>query len=172
MRPRVLLVHANPAVTGSPVPPYGLERVARAFELAGCGVDLCYPFVEEDPEAALAAALAPAPVLVGIGLRILDDALVVSNGERPGILDLTFYLDLVRPLAVVAAVAVGRDRVLPGGAALSAGARAILGALGLRRGVQGPADDLCWRMGRALVRGEPPFMLDDEGWRALAMMLE
>jgi hypothetical protein len=161
MRPRVLLVHANPAVSASPVPPYGLERVARAFELAGCAVELCCPFVEEDPVAVLAMALAPTPDLVGFGVRNLDDALVVCGTEGPSALDLTFYLDALRPLVAAAVAAVGRERVLVGGAALSAGARAILSALGLRWGVQGPADDLCWRMGRALVRYEAPFALED-----------
>ncbi|MFH1466479.1 MAG: hypothetical protein ABIO70_18995, partial [Pseudomonadota bacterium] len=161
MPPRVLLVHANPAVTASPVPPYGLERVARAFELAGCVVELCLPFEEPDPGATLAAALEPGPALVGIGMRNLDDALVVCGPEGAGALDLTCWLDDVRPLVGQAVAAVGSGRVLLGGAALSAGARQIAAALGLRWAIQGPADDLCWRMGRALTRGEPPFALED-----------
>ena len=32
--PRVLLVYANPAITATPVVPYGMERIAHALRLA------------------------------------------------------------------------------------------------------------------------------------------
>ena len=38
-KPRALLVYANPAITASPVPPYGMERVAQvAPAVAGKGI--------------------------------------------------------------------------------------------------------------------------------------
>ena len=57
MPPRVLLVYANPAITATPVPPYGMEKVAQAFRLAGCEAIMLAPFIETDPLATLAEAL-------------------------------------------------------------------------------------------------------------------
>ena len=54
MPPRVLLVYANPAITATPVPPYGMEKVAQAFRLAGCEAIMLAPFIETDPLATLA----------------------------------------------------------------------------------------------------------------------
>lgn len=161
MPPRVLLVYANPAITASPVPPYGMERVAQSFRLAGCELSYLAPFIEEDPLAALQAALEPAPDLVGFSVRNVDDALVVRSELGPGEIDTAFYLDAVRPLVAAALARVGPDRVLLGGAALSSGPVPVLRYLGASLGISGPAEDLCYWIGRALVRGEGVVIPED-----------
>ncbi len=161
MPPRVLLVYANPAITASPVPPYGMERVGHSFRLAGCEVHYLAPFIEEDPLAALAEALSLEPALVGFSVRNIDDALVVRSELGPGDIDTCFYLDEVRGLVALARARVGGERVCVGGAALSSGPLPVLRYLGADWGITGPADDLCWRIGRSLVRGEGLVLPED-----------
>src|SRR5215475_14942935 len=93
-RRRVLLVHANPFQRVTPVPAYGLERVRTAAEHAGAEVELLDPYlVSEDPVgAARTAALEFQPDLVGLGIRIIDDCIVVNrlDGDEP--IDVSFLL--------------------------------------------------------------------------------
>lgn len=162
--PSVLLAYLNPAVTALPVPPYGMERVAHALRVAGCAVRWVAPFVERDPIAAFTAALRPTPDLVALSVRNLDDALVVRGEHGPGDIDTRGYVDDCRPLVEAAVQAVGEDRVLLGGTAIGAGGEAAVRALGARWALYGPAEDVAWRIGRALVHGEPwpddPRLLD------------
>jgi hypothetical protein len=160
-RPQVLLVYANPAVTATPVGPYGMEKIGHAFGLAGCVVTMIAPWIEGDPLAALRAALDLAPDLIGFSVRNMDDALVVRGGEGAGAIDTTDYLGVVRPLVDAAVERVGTARVLIGGAAVGAGGVAVVRALGATRGIAGPAEDLCWRLGRSLQRGEGPQLPAD-----------
>lgn len=154
--PRVLLVYGNPAITATPVSPYGMERVAWSLQAAGCAPTMLAPFIEEDPAAALAEALAAGPwALVGFSVRNIDDALVVRSAQPAADgadIDTSFYLDAVRPLVQAAIAAVGPQRVVLGGAALSSGPEVVLRYLGASWGIAGPADDLAWRLGRSLVR--------------------
>ncbi|MCB9742906.1 MAG: radical SAM protein [Alphaproteobacteria bacterium] len=152
-KPRVLLVYANPAITATPVTPYGMELIAQVMGLAGCEVTLLAPFIEDEPLAALQEALQPAPDLVGFSVRNLDDALVVRSELGPGDIDLSFYLDEVRPLVAEAVAAVGTERVILGGAAISAGARPVLRYLGATRGLRGPAEDIAWGLAKGLTLG-------------------
>src|SRR5438046_2716304 len=80
---RVLLVHANPFQRVTPVPAYGLERLRTAAEEAGAEVELLDPYlVSEDPlEAAREAAARFHPDIVGLGIRIIDDCIVVDRLE-------------------------------------------------------------------------------------------
>jgi tetratricopeptide (TPR) repeat protein len=151
--PRVLLVYANPAITATPVTPYGMERVAQVMRLAGCEVTMLAPFIEAAPLAALQAALAEPPDLVGFSVRNLDDALVVRSASGEGPIDTTFYLDDVRPLVAAAVEAVGRGRVVLGGAAVATAGGALLDFLGADLGIAGPAEDLAYGMGRQLAAG-------------------
>ncbi|MFZ5481968.1 MAG: B12-binding domain-containing radical SAM protein [Myxococcota bacterium] len=158
---RVLLVYANPAITATPVSPYGAERIAHALRIAGCEVRLVAPWLEPAPRAAVARALDWKPDLVGFSIRNVDDALVVRAATGRGDLDTAFYLPAVRPL-VRLAQARGVP-VLVGGAAVSSMPEAVLRYLGVRHGIAGPADDLAWRLGRALASGVPfPAALPDD----------
>lgn len=155
-RPVVLLVYVNPAQTGVFVPPYGLERLAAALREAGAGVRWCLPFLERDPEAALARALEGGegegtPALVLLSLRNLDDGLVIRGELGPGAVETRGYLSAAGPLVARAVAAVGRERVVLGGGGLGAGGAALLGRLGLRWGIRGPAEDLVARGVKVLV---------------------
>ncbi|MDP6935057.1 MAG: radical SAM protein, partial [Myxococcota bacterium] len=173
----MLLVYANPSVGTYPVSPMGLERIAHAFEQQGCQTRLSCPFLHTDPTAALEAALRPLPDLVGLSIRNIDDAQVVTRTEGASDLDTTFHLDSVRPLVQTALRAVGSERVLVGGSALPQEARSILEYLGAPIGIVGPAEDLCARIGKSLHSGGSPALPDDprlirvertkrEHWRA------
>ncbi len=161
MAPAVLLVYANPAVTGRPVPPYGMERIATAMRAAGCEVRCVCPFIEADPQASLRAALAREPELVGFSVRNIDDALVVRTELGPGDIDLGFYLDDVRPLVAMALERVGPRRVLLGGAALSSGCLPVLRYLGARLAIRGAAEDLVFALGQQMAGGGEPRLPDD-----------
>ena len=154
MKPRILLVYANPAITATPVAPYGAERVAHAFRLAGCDARVIAPWLEPRPSAALAGALdAFQPDLVGFSVRNVDDALVVRTVDGPGDIDTAFYLPAVRRL-----VRVVQKRGVPlliGGAAVATMLDSILGYLGVDYGIVGPAEDLVLALGRAMVSGVP-----------------
>src|SRR5262245_66552516 len=97
-RRRVLLVHANPFQRVTPVPAYGLERLRTVAEEAGAEVELLDPYlVSEDPlGTAVDAARAFRPDLIGLGIRIIDDCIVVDRleGNRP--IDVSFLLPEIR----------------------------------------------------------------------------
>src|SRR5689334_8938699 len=99
---RVLLVHANPFQRVLPVPPYGLERIRVAAEAVGAHVELVDPYVTEaDPAAAaVAAAHALRPHVVGLGIRVVDDCIVVDTlaDDDPRGHDVTWFLPEVRRL--------------------------------------------------------------------------
>ena len=158
MRPVVLLVYANPARGAAWVPPYGMERVAQAFEDAGCETRLEAPFMEDDPLEDLLEALGPPPDLVGFSIRNIDDGLVVRSEEGAADIDTAFYLDDVRPLVHAAVRAVGERRVLLGGTGFSSAPEALLHWLGASRGIVGPAEDLCSELGRSLAAGDGPVL--------------
>ncbi|MCK6516311.1 radical SAM protein [Myxococcota bacterium] len=161
-KPRALLVYANPAITASPVPPYGMERVAQVMRLGGCEVVLLAPFIEEDPLAVLDEALAQGADVVGFSVRNIDDALVVRGEVGEGDIDTNDYLPAVRPLVARAVAVVGAARVILGGAGLSAGAAPILRDLGATRGVRGPAEDLMYGLARGLALGMGPVLPTDD----------
>ncbi len=152
MPPRVLVVYANPAVTATPVAPYGAERVAHAFRIAGCEAHVVSPWLEWNAGKALDAALDTVrPDLVGFSVRNVDDALVVRSAEGEGDLDTTFYLPAIRRL--VRRVQARGIPVLLGGAALATMPEGVMRYLRVPHAILGPADDLVWRLGRALAQG-------------------
>src|SRR6188508_585063 len=90
---RVLLVHANPFQRVTPVPPYGLERVRAGAEAAGAEVEILDPYlVSATPvEAAAEAAGRLRPDVLGLGLRVVEDCIVVDRleGDEASPYDLT-----------------------------------------------------------------------------------
>src|ERR1700694_5463866 len=95
-RLRVLLVHANPFQRVTPVPAYGLERLRTAAEPTGAEVEILDPYLfSEDPIAAARAAAARLrPDVIGLGVRIIDDCIVVDRLEAPADepIDVSFLL--------------------------------------------------------------------------------
>ncbi len=160
--PRVLIVYANPAVTATPVAPYGAERIAHAFRVAGCEAQVVSPWLQWKPAQALDDALDSfRPDLVGFSVRNVDDALIVRSAEGEGDLDTTFYLPAIRRL--VRLVQARNLPILLGGAALATMPEGVMRYLRVPHAILGPADDLVWRLGRALVQGTPfPDALPDD----------
>src|SRR6476619_476148 len=143
-RRRVLLVHANPFQRVTPVPAYGLERLRTAAEEAGAEVQLLDPYlVSEEPlRAAREAALAFRPDLIGLGIRISDDWIVVGRldgpDDEPIVVSclLPEILELRRALGEVAPEAM----FVAGGAGFSACPQECLEFLGVDYGVVGAGE--------------------------------
>lgn len=157
----VLLVAANPAAAGEPIPPHGAEIAAGLLREAGIEVQLVAPFLFPQPQEALAHALDPAPDHVAFSIRNLDDALVVrgegepsSEGAASAAIDTRSFVPQVVPLVERAVAAVGRERVILGGPGFSAAPWGWLRRTGARWGLYGPADDLLARLAQRLARGE------------------
>ena len=119
-RRRVLLVHANPFQRVTPLPAYGLERLRTAIEPTGAEVELIDPFlVSEDPlGAARAAAERFRPDVVGLGIRIIDDCIVVDRLDAPADepIDVSFLLPEIRELRRVLGEAAPEAMFVAGGA--------------------------------------------------------
>jgi hypothetical protein len=158
---RILLIYANPAITAIPVAPYGMEKIAQAFTLAGCEVIMKAPFIEDNPVDEMNGYLLEAWDLIGFSIRNIDDALVVRSEKGSGDIDLSFYLDAVKPLITLAISSLGPDRVLLGGTAISSGPLPVLQYLGARHAISGPADDLCWKIGVELKKGNGLILPSD-----------
>jgi hypothetical protein len=158
---RVLIVYANPAVTASPVPPLGAQRIRAILAGAGCEARLISPWLALDPAAELDRALDWEPDLVGLSVRNVDDSLVVRSEVGEGAIETRYYLPEVE--ALVSRVRGRGVPLLAGGTAVSSAPMGVLTALGVRWGIIGPAEDLCWRLGRALATGVPfPEALPDD----------
>ena len=160
-QPKILLVYANPMISAIPVAPYGMERIAQSFQLAGCHVTMIAPFIEEAPLVYLEDYLSEDWSLIGLSVRNIDDALVVRHEEGDTPFDLQFFLDDVRPLVVRCIESVGSDKVVVGGTALSSGPLPVLRYLGASIALSGSVDDLCWRIGRGLVQENKLIWPDD-----------
>ena len=167
-RRRVLLVHANPFQRVTPVPAYGLERLRTAIEPTGAEVELIDPYlVSEDPlGAAREAAERFRPDVVGLGIRIIDDCIVVDRLEAPAEepIDVSFLLPEIRELRRVLGDAAPEAMFVAGGAGFSACPQECLEYLDVEYGVVGAGEEamamLCsdtsWGQAPGLVRkGQP-----------------
>ena len=152
---RVLLVHANPFQRVTPVPAYGLERLRTAIEPLGVEVELIDPYlVSEDPlEAARAAAERFRPDVIGLGIRIIDDCIVVDRLEAPDDepIDVSFLLPEILELRRVLSEAAPEAMFLAGGAGFSACPQECLEFLGVDYGVVGAGEEAL----TAICQGEP-----------------
>jgi radical SAM superfamily enzyme YgiQ (UPF0313 family) len=142
---RVLLVHANPFQRVTPVPAYGLERLRTAIEPTGVEVELLDPYlISEDPlGAARTAAERFRPDMIGLGIRIIDDCIVVDRLDAPEDepIDVSFLLPEILELRRVLAEAAPDAMFLAGGAGFSACPQECLEFLGVEHGVVGAGED-------------------------------
>jgi radical SAM superfamily enzyme YgiQ (UPF0313 family) len=142
---RVLLVHANPFQRVTPVPAYGLERLKTAAARTGAEVEILDPYLlEEDPiGAASAAAERFRPDVVGLGIRIIDDCIVVdspaANGH--GAIDVSFLLPEIRELRRALGQAAPEATFIAGGSGFSACPQECLDYLEVEWGVVGAGED-------------------------------
>ncbi|HMI98825.1 MAG TPA: cobalamin-dependent protein [Gaiellaceae bacterium] len=143
--PRVLLVHANPFQRVTPVPAYGLERLRTAIEPSGAEVELLDPYlVSEDPlGTARAAAERFRPDVIGLGIRIIDDCIVIDRLEAPDDepIDVSFLLPEILELRRALAEAAPQATFVAGGAGFSACPQECLEFLGVDYGVVGAGED-------------------------------
>jgi radical SAM superfamily enzyme YgiQ (UPF0313 family) len=153
--PRVLLVHANPFQRVTPVPAYGLERLRTAAEGVGARVEIVDPYlVSEDPHTTARTAVERLrPDVVGLGVRIVDDCIVVDRLEAPADepIDVTFLLPEVRELSRVLREAAPDATFVVGGAGFSALPQECLEYLEVDWGVVGAGEDAL----AAICRGVP-----------------
>jgi len=160
-RSRVLLIHANPFQRVTPVPAYGLERVRTAAEDAGAEVELLDPYlVSEDPiVTACEAAERFRPDLVGLGIRIIDDCIVVDRleGEEP--IDVSFLLPEVRQLREALAEVAPEAILVAGGAGFSACPQECLEYLDLEYGVVGAGEAAIAALVSDVPRGQTPGLV-------------
>jgi radical SAM superfamily enzyme YgiQ (UPF0313 family) len=142
--PRVLLVHANPFQRVTPVPAYGLERLRTAIEPTGAEIELLDPYlVFEDPlGTARAVAERFGPDVIGLGIRIIDDCIVVDRLEAPADepIDVSFLLPEIRELRRALADAAPEATFIAGGAGFSACPQECLEFLGVEYGVVGAGE--------------------------------
>ena len=144
-RNRVLLVHANPFQRVTPVPAYGLERLRTAAEETGAEVELLDPFlISEDPlGTAREAAERFRPDLIGLGIRIIDDCIVVDRLDAPPEepIDVSFLLPEILELRRALAEAAPDATFIAGGAGFSACPQECLEYLEVDYGVVGAGEE-------------------------------
>ena len=142
---RALLVHANPFQRVTPVPAYGLERLRTAAESTGAEIEILDPYLiaEDAIGAARAAAERLQPDVVGLGVRIIDDCIVVdqpaANGHGP--IDVSFLLPEIRDLRRALGEVAPDSTFVVGGAGFSACPQECLEYLGVEWGVVGAGED-------------------------------
>lgn len=141
---RVLLVHANPFQQVTPVPPYGLECLKTAVSDLHVEVEILDPYlVAADPiEAAARHARERRPDLVGLGLRTVEDCIVIDDpeAETEAAEDITWFMPEIRRLRSALGEAAPEALFLCGGAAFSAFPRECLDYLEVERGVVGAGE--------------------------------
>ena len=143
--PRVLLVHANPFQRVTPVPAYGLERLRTAAEPTGAEIELLDPYlVSDDPlGAARDAAVRFRPEVIGLGVRIIDDCIVVDRLDAPEDepIDVSFLLPEILELRRALGEAAPEAMFLLGGAGFSACPQECLEYLDVDYGVVGAGEE-------------------------------
>jgi radical SAM superfamily enzyme YgiQ (UPF0313 family) len=156
---RVLLVHANPFQRVTPVPPYGLERVRAGAEAAGAEVEILDPYLlsAAPVEAAAEAAARMRPGVIGLGVRVVEDCIVVDRleGDEASPYDLTWFMPEIRRLRQALAAAAPDALFVLGGAAFSAMPGECLDYLGVEYGVVGAGESAFPELLRRVVAGRP-----------------
>ena len=145
---RVLLVHANPFQQVTPVPPYGLERIRAAVEPMGADVEILDPYLLSDHpiEFAVDVASRLQPDVIGLGIRIVDDCIVVdpsdaAAADRGRPFDVTWFMPEIRRLLLALEQAAPDALLVAGGAAFSAMPGECLDYLELEYGIVGAGED-------------------------------
>ncbi len=147
---RVLLVHANPFQRVTPVPAYGLERLRTAIEPTGAEVELIDPYLVSDDPLGFAREAAERfrPDLVGLGIRIIDDCIVVDRLDAPADepIDVSFLLPEIRELRRALGEAAPEAVFVAGGAGFSACPQECLEYLDVDLGVVGAGEEAMARL--------------------------
>jgi len=147
---RVLLVHANPFQRVTPVPAYGLERLRTAIEPTGAEVELIDPYLVSDEPISFAreAAQRFRPDVIGLGIRIIDDCIVVDRLDAPADepIDVSFLLPEIRELRRALGNTAPEAVFVAGGAGFSACPQECLEYLDVEYGVVGAGEEAMARL--------------------------
>jgi anaerobic magnesium-protoporphyrin IX monomethyl ester cyclase len=126
------------------VPPYGLERVRAGAEAAGAEVEILDPYLlsATPVEAAAETATRTRPDVVGLGLRVVEDCIVVDrlDGDEASPYDLTWFMPEIRRLRDALATAAPDALFVLGGAAFSAMPGECLDYLDVDYGIVGAGE--------------------------------
>jgi pyruvate-formate lyase-activating enzyme len=156
---RVLLVHANPFQQVTPVPPYGLERIRAAAEPTGAEIEILDPYLvsTEPVETAVRTAERLRPDVIGLGIRIIDDCIVIDRlggaDDRP--FDVSWFLPEQRRLRRALGRAAPDALFVCGGAAFSTMPLEILEYLEVEYGVVGAGEAAFRRLVERVRDGRP-----------------
>jgi radical SAM superfamily enzyme YgiQ (UPF0313 family) len=160
---RVLLVHANPFQRVTPVPAYGLERLRTAIEPTGAEVELIDPYlVSDDPLGFAREAVARfRPDLIGLGIRIIDDCIVVDRLDAPADepIDVSFLLPEIRELRRALGEAAPEAVFVAGGAGFSACPQECLEYLDVELGVVGAGEEAMAILCSDMSGGQAPGLV-------------
>ena len=160
---RVLLVHANPFQRVTPVPAYGLERLRTAIEPTGAEVELIDPYlVSDDPRGFAREAVGRfQPDLIGLGIRIIDDCIVVDRLDAPADepIDVSFLLPEIRELRRALGEAAPEAVFVAGGAGFSACPQECLEYLEVELGVVGAGEEAMAMLCSDMSGGQAPGLV-------------
>jgi radical SAM superfamily enzyme YgiQ (UPF0313 family) len=158
---RVLLVHANPFQRVTPVPAYGLERVRTAAEVAGAEVEILDPYLVSEDPIGLARETAERfrPDLIGLGIRIIDDCIVVDRLDGAEPIDVSFLLPEIRQLREALAEGAPEATFVAGGAGFSACPQECLEYLDVEYGVVGAGEAAIAALVADMSEGQTPGLV-------------
>jgi radical SAM superfamily enzyme YgiQ (UPF0313 family) len=158
--PRVLLIHANPMQEALPVPAYGLERLATAVA-DRAEVEIIDPYLTaKDAEAETRAVLERLePDLVGLGVRVVEDCIVIDDLGGESSSDVHSFLPEIKALVETIRRQAPETPVVVGGSAFSYFPQEMLDYLEVEWGVVGAGEETF----SALVER----LGDEEGWLRL-----
>jgi hypothetical protein len=146
----------------TPVPPYGLERVRAGAEAAGADVEILDPYLlsASPVETAAESAARVRPDVIGLGVRVVEDCIVVDRleGDEGSPYDLTWFMPEIRSLRDALATAAPDAVFVLGGAAFSAMPGECLDYLGVDYGIVGAGESAFPEFLRRLADGRE---LDD-----------
>lgn len=142
---RVLLIHANPFQRVLPVPPYGLERIKTAAGSTGAEIEILDPYlISADPHETVRQTVSRFdPHVIGMGVRIIDDSVVIERLDAPDSepTDVTWFLPEIRELRETLRSSAPDSLLVLGGATFSYVPLAVLDYLDVEWGVVGPGEE-------------------------------
>ncbi len=142
------------------MPPYGLERLRTAAADVDVDIELLDPFLLSDSPVSLAADAARRfqPDLIGLGLRVVDDCIVVARPEDPGEgpFDIAWFAPEIRELRDALGRAAPEACFVLGGAAFSAFPQECLDYFDVEFGIVGAGEEAFQALLVGLARGADP----------------
>jgi pyruvate-formate lyase-activating enzyme len=147
----------------TPVPAYGLERLRTAIEPTGAEVELIDPYLVSDNPLGFAreAARRFRPDLIGLGIRIIDDCIVVDRLDAPADepIDVSFLLPEIRELRRALGEAAPEAVFVAGGAGFSACPQECLEYLDVDYGVVGAGEEAMTMLCSDMSWGQTPGLV-------------